>query len=906
MSIFDDLTKQMPQKDEAGFNNAFDVYTEQDDSELNKSQNKKEDEIVDYMKNIAEGKLEKFKNLKNLFGGLFNDIDLSSILDTDKFSQMLKDWVMGKLDALGDKFKDALMDLKDRLIELGKDKIKNLIETSIDSIVIPDEIFLSGLSGTYYVGGADLNANNGYIRRVCIEHDYPKSLEWCNREYGYVYNYKIDRSLCTNDINSAITKGCHKVAFMIIEKVYKDEYLTYRKKLKTKRMMYDVSKDPNLLTEITELEEDIQNIEYFIIDSFKGMIVYSYSTLIPSILSGYINKIVDPDTNSPLFVPKYLGESDDKYNGKFFITESDLDTMVPFVRSDLLSGVEDIFNSRKITFKNKIRRATNKKTGSDLATVIAGDLATAPTIRFEPHDETAHKKLREDYKSDPQEITFRNSMIKLIYVYLSNHDIWGDDVMIHCGFYGRLMYVPRSILTETANTMYNSQLGSLVKDVVNKGEMSGVEYVQSVYEILFDPATFMNFGDVSGLANTFYRGFPVVGGSDNSVFNKNSESMDRVNSSLASYISENKKFCDYINEYLYIVPNTFNPELMIQQASDQFNKIVGMYTTICQTTDSRSYYYHVKTVINKIIRFIHVNYFNSLTKNSQQGDNPAEMYYLAKTFFIKNDYSGWESDFVYMDFETFYGLYMFYYLVNVFCETNTKDVQFPTNIEPINTKLTLRRMFRIVDSLLITCSYYSREYSLDQDNTVSVFLKDYLEVFDILSDRGGVSVPNNTAKIFSDWVESLYNSIPLYADSDKSIDAQMRLASIDTKYTYLRESNYNLTRLLFYYLTETEIDNGVPIHDSTGDNKDYLNNKGFDEIYDGFMSIYDIVWSCFTANLYDVDNMKKIESENVNIDDKFLVDSVVNSIPEYVDKNGYLTHINYRDMRYRIKMEKFT
>ena len=906
MSIFNDMTKQKPQKDDAGFNNAFDVYTEQDDSELNKNQNKKEDEIVDYMKNIAEGKLEKFKNLKNLFGGLFDKIDLNSILDPEKFGQMLKDWIMDKLQALGDKFKDALMDLKDQLIELGKDKLKNLIETSIDSIVLPDEIFLAGLSGTYYVGGADLNANNGYIRRVCIDHDYPKSLEWCNGEFGYVYNYKIDRSLCVNDMNSAITKGCHKVAFMIIEKIYKDEYLMYRKDLKSKRISYETSKDPNLLDEITTIEGDVKNIEYFIVESFKDMIVYSYSTLLPPILSGYINKIVDPDTNRPIFLPKYLGETDDVYDGKFFITESDLDTMVPFVHSELFESVEDLIDSRKVTFKNKIRKAIRKSLNDDLANVIADNLTEATIVQFEPHNESSHKKLRDNYKTDPQEITFRNSMIKLIYVYLSNSDIWGNDVMVHCGFYGRLMYTPRSVLTETAGIIGNSQLGSILKDMVNKGEMSGIEYVQSVYDILFNPATFMNFGDVSGLINTFYRGFPAVRGSDNSVFNKESEIMDTVNSSLSSYISENGFSDDYIDENMYIVPNTFNPGLMIQQASEQFSKIVSIYTTIISATDNRSYYYQIKILMNKIIRFIHVNYFNSLTASSPQGNNPDEMYFLAKTFFTDDDYTNWESQFNYLNFDTFYGLYMFYCLANTFYETNTKDVTFPTGVTPINTTMTMRRLFRIVDSLLITCSYFSKEYSINQDNTISVFMKDYLEIFDVITDKEAVTVPINTSKICSGWVESIYDSIPLFIDSDKSIDAQMRLASVDTKYSQLRESNYNLSKLLFYYLTETEFDGGVPILDSTGDNKDYLNNRGFDELYDGFMSMYDIVWSCFTANLYDVNNMDKVESENVNIDDKFLINSVINSIPEYVDKNGYLTHINYRDMRYRIKMEKFT
>ena len=280
------LTGKTDGRSEESFNNAYDVYTEENDDNLNKTQNEEENKLVDFMKNIAVGKLEKFKNLENLFGGIFKNIDWSAFLDKDKLKEMLLNWLKEKATEIGDKVLQALDEMKDQLIEYGKEKLENIIETAIDSIMIPDEIFLSGLSGTYYLGGADLAAENEYCRNVCLMHDYPKSLEWVNKQFGYEYNYRIDSGLCKRDVRVAASRGCHKVVYYILKYIYDNEYVRYKNDYVRYKNSYDVDPSYENRTLVEETESDIDQIERFIIESLRTTIINSYQTLTPSILSG--------------------------------------------------------------------------------------------------------------------------------------------------------------------------------------------------------------------------------------------------------------------------------------------------------------------------------------------------------------------------------------------------------------------------------------------------------------------------------------------------------------------------------------------------------------------------------------------------------------------------------------------
>lgn len=914
------LTGKTDGRSEESFNNAYDVYTEENDDNLNKTQNEEEDKLVDFMKNIAVGKLEKFKNLENLFGGIFKNIDWSAFLDKDKLKEMLLNWLKEKATELGDKVLQALDEMKDQLIEYGKEKLENIIETAIDSIMIPDEIFLSGLSGTYYFGGADLAAENEYCRNVCLMHDYPKSLEWVNKQFGYEYNYKIDSGLCKRDVRVAASRGCHKVAYYILKYIYDNEYVRYKSDFIRYKNSYDVDPSDENRVLVEDVEEDIEQIERFIIESLRTMIIHSYQTLTPSILSEYIGYLLDTETNKPIFLPRYLGETDIKYSGRYFLRKGDLDTMVSFVNTGLAKTVNDTVsaNTNKVTFKKSaVSKILNIGSDSSLANTLTLDM-NASGVSFEPHDESKHKKIRNQHLSEYKEVTYRNSLIKFIYVYLSNKDVWGDDAMIHCHFYNRLKYPPKNVLSETANIMVNSPLGGVLGDVFNTDEMSGVEYVRTLDAsgVLFDPATFLAFGDATNLINLFYANFPVVGGADNVEIQEDNMTMGDIETSFIEVMKKHPSVDkSYYKEFMYIdVDNTSAQSELVSQARGVFSRIRDTILSVMDSTDTTSLFYKLKIEVNKQIRFIHEKYFNSLHFGSQQGTNPEEMYDLACAIFPNKQYETlWEEDNLYLDLRIVYGLYLFYYIANYFPETNKRSVSYINLVEqPLSIDMTLRRHFRIVDNIFLFTHYVGKEYAYNQDNTISVLIKDFISVYKYLRTKSDVSIPLNTAEIMKDELTYLENNLYLDMNSYQAIDAQLRVVDINTKYRYLRETNRFLSEFVHNYLVsdtytnQTHNINGRTVH-SSDPSKKILNRDGFKEIYaNGLMKIFEIIFNVFMANVYDVNNIDAVNAENSDIDDSFIINSVLNSIPDYVSKNGYLTHLRYANMRFGISFSKFT
>lgn len=908
---FSELTSK---GDSSKQNTGYDVYTEKNDDELNKSQNEKEDKIVEFMKNIAVGQLEKFKNLENLFGGLFNGIDWSSFLDPDKIGDTLKNWLKDKLKELGDKFLDALDDLKDKAIEFAKEKFENIMETVFDSIVIPDEVFLAGISAAYYTRGADLAYQNELVRRACIDHDYPKSLEWCHKQFKYSYVYKLDKGLCENDMRDAYTKGCHKVCNYIIGQVYK-EYVSYKKRAKTLQKEYNLTKSESLRVELEELRNDIKSIEKFIIDSFKNMIVYSYPTLILDVLVGYINSYKDPDTGKPIFLPKYLGETDDVYGGKYFLTKSDLDVMAKPTRGFVQKIGEDLQDVRKVTLVNQKNIKSNIAPKDDsIANAITTYTPPPQDFVFEKHDPVNHIAVQNSYKDTYYEIIIRNAFIKLIYVYLSNYDIWGNDCMVHCHFYSRLKCLPKNPITDLANKMSSSKIFSMVKDVAFN-ESSAADFVNTMYDFLFNPSTFLNFGDVSGLTNLFYQNFPVSEGANNSVFVEINQSIDRVSDGFENYMKNNLSSLteNYIREYLYFEPETDFDE-MVSKSKDTFMKSFDIVRTIIEESDTQSYYYYVKTVVNHIIRFIHENYFKLCHAGSTMDpDLPEESFEISKIIFSGNSYDLWETNFDYINYTTLYGLFFFYYNANTFKVTNEQPVKY--KITPLRYKMTLRRLIRLIDGIIINCSFISKEYAREQDNTITVLIKDHSDVYKYIINESAVQspftenvVPINTGGIFSDELEFINTSLSLTDVPSQQVDSVLRTHDIHSKYKCLRETSKFILLFPFYYLTEdsykTHKTDRTILDNSFGD-FGLRNVTGFDEIMiNGFLKIYEIMWNLFTNNLYDLNNLDIVENEVIDVDDPYIKNTVINTVKEVSGEDEYISHLKYKKMGYRLRLSK--
>lgn len=908
---FSELTSK---GDSSKQNTGYDVYTEKNDDELNKSQNEKEDKIVEFMKNIAVGQLEKFKNLENLFGGLFKGIDWSAFLDPDKIGDMLKNWLKDKLKELGDKFLDALDDLKDKAIEFAKEKFENIMETVFDSIVIPDEVFLAGISAAYYTRGADLAYQNELVRRACIEHDYPKSLEWCHKQFKYSYVYKLDRSLCENDMRDAYTKGCHKVCNYIISQVYK-EYVGYKKREKTLQKEYNLTKSESLKLELEEIRTDIKNIEKFIIDSFKNMIVHSYQTLILDVLIGYINSYKDTDTGKPIFLPKYLGETDNVYGGKYFLTKSDLDVMAKPTRGVVQKIEENLQDVRKVTLINYKNVKSNIAPKDDsIANAITTYTPPPQDFVFEKHDPVEHIKVQNSYNDTYYEIIIRNAFIKLIYVYLSNYEIWGNDCMVHCHFYSRLKCQPKNPITDLANKMSSSKIFSMVKDVAFN-ESSAADFVNTMYDFLFNPSTFLNFGDVSGLGNLFYQNFPVNEGANNSVFNEINQSIDRVNEGFESYMKNNLNSLtdNYIREYLYFEP-TKDFDDMLSKSKDTFMKNFDIVRTIIEEQNTESYYYYIKTVINSIIRFIHENYFKLCHVGSTRDpDLPVESFELSKIIFNGNNYDSWETGFDYINYTTLYGLFFFYYNANTFKITNEQSVTY--KIKPLKYTMTLRRLIRLIDGIIINCSFVSKEYAREQDNTITVLIKDHMDVYKYIINESATQtpftenlVPINTGGIFSDELDFIRTGLSLTDVPNQQIDSVLRTHDIHSKYKCLREISKFIFLFPFYYLTEDTYKTHKTdrtILDSSFGEFAMRNMTGFDEIMiNGFLKIYEIIWNLFTNNLYDLNNIELVENEIIDIDDPYIKNTVVNTVKEVSGDDEYVSHLKYKKMNYHLRLSK--
>lgn len=884
---------------DAVMNTAFDVYTEQNDEKLNESQNKTEDELSTFMQNIALGELEKFKNMENIFGGVFKNVDWKSFLDPEALKEKLLDFAKEKADELKDKALNAWEDFKGQAIEFLKEKLTSLIGTAIGSIFIPDEIFLSGLSGTYYVGFADLDANGGYIRKIVLEHDYPKTLKWLNGEYGYVYDYIVDRSLCSSDIRMAIKHGCWQVSFYIIDEVYNNSYKPVYEEYKRYKELNTFS--DQYKTEFNSCKNKLNSIKRFIVSSIKDTIVYSYQTLLPGSLSSHVDKWMDLEKSEPLFLPKYLGETDDVYNGAFFLTESDLDRMVTKLDNAISLGLKDL-DSNKITFERKLVTKTIEAIKeANIANLSVGDIYF-PRISFEEHDEVKHSSVREMYKTDTRTVKYRNKLIRTIYVYLTDSNLWGNNIMVHCYFYSLMKMTAENPLSDGLDMFANSPLSSFLKGIIPKNELSGVEYTKLIESsgLLLKPATLADFGDISGLLNLFFSNFPTSGG-DNK---QNSEILTGLEESkdlLKNLLKNNKyKTDDYIKEYLYINLDNKDIDTLLTDVDGVFNRIRNTITTIIENKDT--VYKEVYKLIGSIMSTIHDKYFNKKHAGStDKGNLSDETFELAKAIFSKKEYTK-ESD--YLDLYILYRMYIFYYLADRFPETNTKDISFNTNIAtPLQDKMTLRRMFRIIDHLVVFYHYLGKEYILEQDNTISVFIKDFLNVYNYLINAKEF-VPLNTVENIKTVVKKDKEVLGLTNKYSSEVDSQLKIVSMKTKYESVLWTNIFLSDYTFKYLFNDRYTN-IPYYDNTHDYPVYdtdkiINKTGFHELYmNGLMNIFDIIFKLFKNGIYTTNDLG-----NGDIEDPVYISSVLNSIPEYIDKRGYLSHLKYNPMTFGVSFKK--
>lgn len=310
--------------------------------------NLKLDNLKDLIAENMKKGMSKSEALKSALNKIMQD-QLESIKNSANES-----WV--ELQKIGGKFLDNM-----------KDKFQGFL---LSRIYVPDTVFLAGLTPiALATGGKNLAYKNNYIRKLCFNHDMPLTLRFCDSLQKV--KYRIDNNKWYTNANNAAKKGSIGVAFYILGEVNKDYkeyknsypfpkdydsknqeklYKNYTNQIKENEDALKRTDDPVMKAKyqakIKSLEElkgklfytreleyksdpmypkitkMVEDTKKKIIQTFRNIIVYSYSNLDPIKLKLEMDKF-DLD-------PCVFGSNDKKYGKTGFISESHLNIMAPF------------------------------------------------------------------------------------------------------------------------------------------------------------------------------------------------------------------------------------------------------------------------------------------------------------------------------------------------------------------------------------------------------------------------------------------------------------------------------------------------------------------------------------------------------------------------------------------------
>lgn len=272
---------------------------------------------------------------------------------------------------LSDITSDALTNLKNASVTMVGNVLEDFVNNFAATIYIPDNIFVTTIKSLYYTANADLAYNSSYIRNTALKRDWNYTLEFLDGEYGITYS--VNYSNLSQDVNTCAKNSCCKNLYYI----YKHLYNWYKlakfdaddaiRKMSAYESVGTTS-DPQYIAE-TKVKESCENymsmIRNLMVKGVHDLIVYSKDNVSVSQLKKFFNTFND------IIKPKYYGETDDLYGGKYKITLEDCKIMMPpFTQHQQTNTDKYVMGSVSETANNIAKSATklrseNAKTASE-------------------------------------------------------------------------------------------------------------------------------------------------------------------------------------------------------------------------------------------------------------------------------------------------------------------------------------------------------------------------------------------------------------------------------------------------------------------------------------------------------------------------------------------------------------
>lgn len=297
----------------------------------------------------------------------------------------------------------------------------------LNTVVIP----LSKLPDMGFIGSGEGQINYlNELLKCCLHYDLPETLEYLDEFNGTLYN---SENKMYRRGNYAAKVGCYAVPQYVCEKLY-SEY--------KENVTGTASDDPAKAFACKQM----------IVSIFKDVLVHGYSNFTPSAFDRFVDSCSDILKNY-----SYYGTTDATFNGKFLISDSDIDTLAPIVTVDMDRYIK----------MNRSYRSYFKDPGLDYPT----------------------SENSSDWTANVKYIDVRNSFIKTLYVKMANDsDVPTPNRLVNTPLHKRLSKTclttfQKSYLKAT-KTMSNNRIGKNAIKVINVVANGGMTDSLGIYNVL--------------------------------------------------------------------------------------------------------------------------------------------------------------------------------------------------------------------------------------------------------------------------------------------------------------------------------------------------------------------------------------------------------------------------------------
>jgi len=264
------------------------------------------------LQNVSFGAL--FSSMKDMdlkTDNIFRDAGLAGVLDT---LTVLKNIAGNLLDKFGKMF--------------------------LSQIYIPDEVYALTLSGLD-AAGADLEANDFYIRKLIIRRDITAALKMLNQLWGIVYTGLPEDEYTTDALISS-RNGCHGNIIYILGDI-NNSY----KGLKTVAESHSVATPADIAAKEV-LMEVVERIFQLMVNCTKNIIVSGYGGFTADKVKNLLTDLG--------IKPVYFGQSDKKYSSRFAINTTDIDLMAPFykpAKGGMFDTIKGVMENRSSKYRRE-------------------------------------------------------------------------------------------------------------------------------------------------------------------------------------------------------------------------------------------------------------------------------------------------------------------------------------------------------------------------------------------------------------------------------------------------------------------------------------------------------------------------------------------------------------------------